>query len=58
MLYAWEDLSRETIAEVMGMTRSAIDQRIHRANQRLARMLEPTMTAASSPPIAQEGGGT
>jgi RNA polymerase sigma-70 factor (ECF subfamily) len=41
MLYAWEDLSRETIAEMMGMTRSALDQRIHRANQRLARILEP-----------------
>lgn len=41
MLYAWEDLSRETIAELMGMSRSALDQRIHRANQRLARILEP-----------------
>lgn len=41
MLYAWEDLPRGTIAEMMGMTRSAIDQRIHRANQRLAQILEP-----------------
>jgi RNA polymerase sigma-70 factor (ECF subfamily) len=41
MLYAWEDLPRETIAEMMGMTKAAIDQRIHRANQRLARILEP-----------------
>ena len=39
MLYAWEDLPRETIAQMMGMTRSALDQRIHRANDRLARIL-------------------
>jgi RNA polymerase sigma-70 factor (ECF subfamily) len=57
MLYAWEDLSRETIAGMMGMTRSALDQRIHRANQRLARMLEPEQDKIPSPPIAQEGGG-
>ncbi len=54
MLYAWEDLPRDTIAEMMGMTRSAIDQRIHRANQRLARILQPH--GYSTPPIAQEGG--
>jgi RNA polymerase sigma-70 factor (ECF subfamily) len=57
MLYAWEDLSRETIAGMMGMTRSALDQRIHRANQRLARMLEPEPDKIPSPSIAQEGGG-
>jgi RNA polymerase sigma-70 factor (ECF subfamily) len=57
MLYAWEDLSRETIARMMGMTRSALDQRIHRANQRLARILEPGQDKVPSPPIAQEGGG-
>ena len=58
MLYAWEDLPRETIAQMMGMTRSALDQRIHRANQRLARMLEPQAEPIPSPPIAQEGGGS
>lgn len=42
MLYAWEDLPRDTIAEMVGMTRAALDQRIHRANRRLARMLEPS----------------
>jgi RNA polymerase sigma-70 factor (ECF subfamily) len=58
MLYAWEDLPRETIAGMMGMTRSALDQRIYRANQRLARMLEPEPDRIPSPPIAQEGGGS
>ncbi|HEU4319583.1 MAG TPA: sigma-70 family RNA polymerase sigma factor [Acidimicrobiia bacterium] len=54
MLYAWEDLPRDTIAEMMGMTRSAIDQRIHRANKRLARILQPD--SYPTPPLAQEGG--
>jgi RNA polymerase sigma-70 factor (ECF subfamily) len=58
MLYAWEDLPRETIAEVVGMTRAAVNQRLHRANKRLALILEPgAQTAAgSTPPIAQKGG--
>ena len=58
MLYAWEDLPRDVIAEMMGMTRAAIDQRIHRSYQRLARILEPALEtrAINSPPIAHEGG--
>ena len=51
MLYAWEDLPRDTIAEMMGMTRAAIDQRIHRSYQRLARILEPTWKPAQSTPL-------
>lgn len=58
MLYAWEDLPRETIAEVVGMTRAAVDQRMHRANKRLASILErgAETAAVSTPPIAQKGG--
>jgi RNA polymerase sigma-70 factor (ECF subfamily) len=58
MLYAWEDLSRETIAEVVGMSRAAVDQRMHRANKRLALILETGAESASdsTPPIAQKGG--
>lgn len=58
MLYAWEDLARDVIAEMMGMTRAAIDQRIHRSYQRLARMLEPAIEtrAIKSPPVADKGG--
>lgn len=47
MLYAWEDLPRDTIAEIMGMTRAAVDQRIHRSHRRLARMLQPASDAGS-----------
>ncbi len=58
MLYNWEELARDVIAEMMGMTRTAIDQRIHRSYQRLARLLEPTLEtqAIKSPPIAGKGG--
>ena len=55
MLYAWEDLPREDIAQIMGMTRSAVDQRIHRSYQRLARALEPLIKPIPSPPVAEEG---
>jgi RNA polymerase sigma-70 factor (ECF subfamily) len=58
MLYAWEDLSRETIADMMGMSKPAVDQRIHRAYQRLARALDHVADTQSirSPLIAEEGG--
>jgi RNA polymerase sigma factor (sigma-70 family) len=57
-LYAWEDLPRDIIAEIMGMTRDAVDQRIHRSYQRLARSLEPILEtrAINSPPIAEKAG--
>jgi RNA polymerase sigma-70 factor (ECF subfamily) len=58
MLYTWEDLPRNTIAEMMGMSRAAIDQRIHRSYERLARILAPAIegSAINSPPIAEKGG--
>jgi RNA polymerase sigma factor (sigma-70 family) len=56
MLYAWEDLPRDDIAQIMGMTRSAVDQRIHRSYQRLARALQPLIKPIPSPPVAEEGG--
>jgi RNA polymerase sigma-70 factor (ECF subfamily) len=58
MLYAWEDLPRDVIADMMQMSRAAVDQRIHRAYERLARVLEPALKprASNPPPIAGEGG--
>lgn len=60
MLYTWENLPRETIAEMMGMTKAAVDQRIHRAYKRLSRSLAHLVDnqAIQSPLIAKEGGGT
>jgi RNA polymerase sigma-70 factor (ECF subfamily) len=55
-LDAWEDLSRAEIAEVMGMTRAAVDQRIHRAYERLSRALAPMINPIHSPPVAEKGG--
>ena len=58
MLDVWEDLSRAEIADVMGMTRAAVDQRIHRAYQKLSRTLQPVIEISpiGSPPVAEEGG--
>jgi RNA polymerase sigma factor (sigma-70 family) len=57
MLDVWEGLSRAEIADATGMTRAAVDQRIHRAYQKLSRALEPVLEISSrnSPPIAEEG---
>ena len=55
-LDAWEDLTREEIAEVMGMTRAAVDQRIHRAYEKLSRALAPRIYPIHSPPVAEKGG--
>ena len=58
MLDAWEEISREDIAHLLGMTRAAVAQRIHRAYQRVARTLEPRISTKPvvSPPVAEEGG--
>lgn len=60
MLYAWEDLPRETIAHLLGMSKAAVDQRIHRAYRRLARVLESNGSAprTSPPPVIEQGGET
>jgi RNA polymerase sigma-70 factor (ECF subfamily) len=56
MLYAWEDLPRDTIAAMMGMTRAAVDQRIYRAYQRLAQMLGAAAERSPvAPPIPEAG---
>ncbi len=59
MLYAWEELPRAVIAQMMGMTKTAIDQRIHRSHRRLAQILDPTFVTPiptpNSPPVAEKG---
>ena len=39
-LVEWEGLTRNDVAEMMGVSRATIDQRIHRAYQQLARRLD------------------
>ena len=55
MLSAWEELPRSVIAEMMGMTKAAVDQRIHRSYERLARMLG---VAAALPDLPSETTGS
>jgi RNA polymerase sigma-70 factor (ECF subfamily) len=58
MLDVWEGLSRSEIADVIGMSRAAVDQRIHRAYQKLSRALVPVLETipSISPPVAEERG--
>ena len=58
MLVAWEELSRAVIAQMMGMTKTAVDQRIHRSYRRLAQILDPALIPSipTSPPVAEKGG--
>lgn len=39
-LVEWEGLTRNDVAEIMGISRAAVDQRFHRAYQHLARRLD------------------
>ena len=49
MLSAWEELLRSVIAEMMGMTKAAVDKRIQRSYERLAQVLgvAPSSDSAS-----------
>ncbi len=50
-LVEWEELPRETVAEMLSVSRATIDQRIHRAYQQLERRLKHMSYQQS-----QEGG--
>ena len=57
-LRAWEELSSGEIAEVMGLTIRAVDTRLSRARQKLARragVSRPTRPAGSPSPVEQGG---
>ena len=57
MLHAWEDLPHEHIAEIVGLTRAAVDQRLHRAYRRLEGVLAERLERAGTPlpPTGAEG---
>jgi RNA polymerase sigma-70 factor (ECF subfamily) len=58
-LTLWEELSPVSIAEVLGLSRGAVDQRYSRAKRRLAKELnKPTLTMGRATPMTNEEGGT
>ncbi|MFV1999418.1 MAG: RNA polymerase sigma factor [Acidimicrobiia bacterium] len=57
-LPAWEELSAPQIADVVGCSVSAAEQRLHRAKKRLTKVLSPSLesSVATNPLTAKEGG--
>ena len=56
-LKAWEQLSNGQIAEVMGLTRRAVDTRLMRARKRLSRKAaSDTAGGWATPRTVEEGG--
>jgi len=58
-LATWEELPHDQIAEILGISVSAVGQRIHRATKRLGRQLKGSMkteaTTNPNPHAAEEG---
>jgi RNA polymerase sigma-70 factor (ECF subfamily) len=54
MLAAWEEMSGPEIAQTLGITVSAAEQRLHRAKKRYARVFDPQVIAGS---LTSEGTG-
>ena len=48
-LVEWEELSRDQVAEMLGVSRAAVDQRVHRAFQQLERTLKHLAVDRSPP---------
>jgi len=57
LLVEWEGLSREKVAEMMYLSRSAIDKRMSRAYERLAKGLGARSQDVRTPPVTLEEGG-
>ena len=60
MLTVWEELSQAEVGEVLGISRGAVKQRLHRARRKLARAyaaLDASDDGDQPPATAQEGGG-
>lgn len=56
-LVEWEGLSREQVAEMMFVSRSAIDKRISRAYKKMAKSLGVKRTDVRTTPVPIEEGG-
>jgi RNA polymerase sigma-70 factor (ECF subfamily) len=57
LLVQWEGLSREKVAEMMYLSRSAIDKRIARAYEKMAKSLGVKKQDVRTPPVTIEEGG-
>lgn len=58
LLSAWEGLSHSQIADALGCSLAAVDKRLTRAKQRLARQFEMHSSSRSHrPPASATGGG-
>lgn len=58
LLAAWEGLSHRLIAEVLGCSQAAVNKRLSRAKQRLAKEYEThTRLSTHRPPASAAGGG-
>ncbi len=55
-LATWEELPHADIAQILGCSRHAVDQRIHRATRRLGRQLERQTRATPSGIASPQGG--
>lgn len=55
-LVEWEGLTRDQVAGMMFVSRSAIDKRIARAHKKIARILEIKSDVRTTPVPAEEGG--
>lgn len=55
MLSAWDGLSGPEIADVLGITPNAVQQRMHRAKKRLAREMERSRTSLAGGMATEEG---
>ena len=57
LLVEWEGLSREKVAEMMYLSRSAIDKRMARAYKRMAKSFGARNEDVRTPPVTVEEGG-
>jgi DNA-directed RNA polymerase specialized sigma24 family protein len=61
MLHDWEELTRQQIADAVGMSKASVDKRLSRAYRRRGRQLQcylaPSATSTAAP-MADSGGTT
>ena len=57
LLVEWEGISRDEVAEMMFVSRAAIDKRINRAYRKMARLLGLNRSTMATTPVPIEEGG-